>query len=145
MKHRNAFCLNMDGNTGIKVSRVGLNIFYLYGKAIYTFLHIRKEWILRGPQSSSFWVQLNLSDHIVRQTRTGAIVFVKSREMTGRTKTVVVAGRRRGKDDRKQNTLAPLLHIHTVDVYPHHLSGTAPPHGTWAEKLPKLSAFQRSG
>jgi hypothetical protein len=36
-------------------------------------------------------------------------VLVKSREMTGRTQiTAVVAGRRRGKDDRKQNTLTPL-------------------------------------
>jgi hypothetical protein len=38
-----------------------------------------------------------------RQARTGDIVLVKSREMTGREpNTAVVAEGRRGKDDRKQ-------------------------------------------
>jgi hypothetical protein len=40
---------------------------------------------------------------MIRQARTGDIVLVKSREMTGGT--VVVSEGRRGKDDRKQNTL----------------------------------------
>jgi hypothetical protein len=45
-----------------------------------------------------------------RQALTGDTVLVKSiREMTGRLlNTAVVAGGRRGKDDRKQNTFAPL-------------------------------------
>ncbi len=38
-----------------------------------------------------------------------SVVFVKSRKMTGRsqTNTAVVAEGSRGKNDRKQNTLAP--------------------------------------
>jgi hypothetical protein len=36
-------------------------------------------------------------------------VIVKSREMTGRSQTLRDGWGRRGKDDRKQNTLAPLL------------------------------------
>jgi hypothetical protein len=40
---------------------------------------------------------------MTRQALTGDTVLVKSREMTQ-----VVAGGRRGKDDGKQNTLAPL-------------------------------------
>ncbi len=44
-----------------------------------------------------------------RQARApGDIVLVKSREMRGRSQTLllaVVAGGRRGKDDRKQNTV----------------------------------------
>ncbi len=44
-----------------------------------------------------------------RQARTGDTVLVKSRDMTGwKPNTAVVAGGRRGKDDRKQNALAPL-------------------------------------
>jgi hypothetical protein len=43
-----------------------------------------------------------------RQARTGDTVSFKSREMTGSQTPPVVAGRRRGKDDRKQNALAPL-------------------------------------
>jgi hypothetical protein len=43
-----------------------------------------------------------------RQGRTGDTVLVKSREMTDRTTAAVVGGRR-GKDDRKQNTLVSLL------------------------------------
>ncbi len=85
--------------------------FIFYGKSRYTFLHSRENWILRGPQSPTFWVPLNLSHHVVRQARTGDTLFVKSREMTGRTQTLPLAGGRRGKDDRKQDTLAPLLHI----------------------------------
>ncbi len=49
---------------------------------------------------------------MIRQARTVDIVLVKSREMTDRTKTVntaVVAGGRKGKDDRKPKTLAALL------------------------------------
>jgi hypothetical protein len=43
-----------------------------------------------------------------KQARSGDTVLVKSREMTGRSQTLtVVAGGRRGKDDRKQNTVAP--------------------------------------
>ncbi len=41
-----------------------------------------------------------------RKARTGYPVLVKSKEITGRAQknTVVMAWRRRGKDDRKQNT-----------------------------------------
>jgi hypothetical protein len=48
---------------------------------------------------------------MARQACTGDTVLVKSREMTGRSKTLQnTAGRRRGKYDRKQNTLAPLAY-----------------------------------
>jgi hypothetical protein len=43
---------------------------------------------VRGPRSSSFWVSQNLSHHMDRQASIGDTVFVKSREMTGRTQTV---------------------------------------------------------
>jgi hypothetical protein len=36
-------------------------------------------------------------------------VLVKSRELSKKPNTAVVAGGRRDKDDRKQNTLAPLM------------------------------------
>jgi hypothetical protein len=51
---------------------------------------VREEWILRGPRSSSFWVQRNLFHHIrnLGKPRTGDTVIVKSREMTGRTQTL---------------------------------------------------------
>jgi hypothetical protein len=40
---------------------------------------------------------------MIRQARTGDTVLAKSREMTGRAQyPAVVAGGRRGKDDRKQ-------------------------------------------
>jgi hypothetical protein len=45
---------------------------------------------------------------MIRQARIGDTVLVKSKEMTGRTQILLVAGGRRGKDDRKQNTLALL-------------------------------------
>ncbi len=42
----------------------------------------------------------------------GDTELVKSREMTrSRPNTAVVAGGKKGKDDRKQNTLAPLVGI----------------------------------
>jgi hypothetical protein len=52
-----------------------------------------------------------------RQARTGDRgVLVKGREMTGRTqKLPLVEGGRRGKDDRKQNELAPLRYMHTKE------------------------------
>jgi hypothetical protein len=56
---------------------------------------------IRGPRSSSFWVPRNLSHHIDRQARTRDTVLV----------TAVVAGGRRGNDDRKHNTLAPLVFV----------------------------------
>jgi hypothetical protein len=44
-----------------------------------------------------------------RQARTSDTVLVKRKEMTDRAQTLpMVAGGRRDKDDRKQNTLAPL-------------------------------------
>jgi hypothetical protein len=49
----------------------------------------------------------------VRQVRTRDTVLVRGKEMTGRSQTpAVVAGGGRGKDDRKLNTLAPLVSIH---------------------------------
>jgi len=45
--------------------------------------------IIRGPDSSSFWVSRNLFHHIDRQARNGDTLLVKSREMTGRTQTLV--------------------------------------------------------
>ncbi len=44
--------------------------------------NFRKDWILRGLRSSSFWVPRNLSHHVISQARTGDKVLVKSREMT---------------------------------------------------------------
>ncbi len=42
----------------------------------------------------------------------------KSREMTGRTQTRRGGWGRRGKDERKQNTLAPLVgHIPAISIY----------------------------
>jgi hypothetical protein len=65
----------------------------------------------KRPTTVFFWVPRNLSHHIIRLARIGDTVLVTSREMTGRTQTLhaVVAGGRRGKDDSKQNTLAPLI------------------------------------
>jgi hypothetical protein len=55
-----------------------------------------------------------------RQACTRDTVLVKSREMTGRSQTLpwwMGGGGGRGKDDRKQNTLAPLaLYIVQYDV-----------------------------
>ncbi len=48
----------------------------------------REDWILRGPRLSSFWLSQNLYNHVDRQARTGDIVLVKSREMTGRSQTL---------------------------------------------------------
>ncbi len=46
---------------------------------------------------------------IILLGKPGDTVLVKSREMTGWTQTLSWwQGRERGKDDRKQNTLAPL-------------------------------------
>ncbi len=42
----------------------------------------------RGPRSSSFWLPQNLSSHMVGQARTHDTVFVKRREMTGRSQTL---------------------------------------------------------
>jgi hypothetical protein len=56
---------------------------------------------------------------MIRQARTGDAALVKNREMTGRTyKHVVVAGGGggKGKDDRKQNSLALL----DVGISHHH-------------------------
>ncbi len=67
---------------------------------------------LIGPRSFSLWLPRNLSNHMDRLTGTRDTVFAKSRQMTGRSQTwntVVVAGGRWGKDDKKLNTLAPLL------------------------------------
>ncbi len=66
----------------------------------------REAYPERIERSSSFWPPRNLSHHMDRQARTGDIVLVKSREMTGREpNTAVVAEGRRCKDDRKQNTV----------------------------------------
>ncbi len=78
----------------------------------YRIVRVRtsRNKILRGPRSSSFWLPRNLAYHMDRQARTSNTVSAKSREMTGRSlNPALVAGRRRGKDDRKQNTLAPLF------------------------------------
>jgi hypothetical protein len=56
----------------------------------------------KRPCSSSFWIPRNLSNHMDWQARSGDTVLVKSG-------WAVVAGGRRGKDDRNQNTLAPLI------------------------------------
>jgi hypothetical protein len=66
--------------------------------------------IQRGPRSSSFWLPRNLSNHMDRQARIRDTVLVKSREITGKSqkKPCRSGWGRRGKDDIKQNTLAPL-------------------------------------
>ncbi len=62
---------------------------------------------VRGPH---FLVPRNLSNLIDRQARTYDTVLVKSREMTGRTQTLPWwLEEEGGTDDRKQNTLAPLI------------------------------------
>jgi hypothetical protein len=60
---------------------------------------------------SSILVPQNIYHHMIRQARTGDTESVKSREKTDRTQTMPrgVWGRR-GKDDRKQNTLATPPH-----------------------------------
>jgi hypothetical protein len=57
----------------------------------------RIEYQEAHAQSSSYRVQRNLSHHKIRQV--DDTVIVKSKETTGR---------RRAKDDRKQNTLVPM-------------------------------------
>ncbi len=75
----------------------------------FTLLKGREDWIQKGPRLSSFWLPRNLSYHMGRQARTGDTMSVKTREMTGRAQTLPWwLGGRRGKDDRKQNTFAPL-------------------------------------
>ncbi len=71
----------------------------------------REDWILRGPCSSSFRLPRNLSNHMERQARTSDTVLVNRREMTGRSQTLpwcLGGGGIKTKDDRKQNTLAPV-------------------------------------
>jgi hypothetical protein len=56
---------------------------------------------------------------MIRHARTGDTVLVKSREMGGRTPTLPwwLVGAR-GKDDRKQNTLALLLrHLVSIQLF----------------------------
>jgi hypothetical protein len=48
----------------------------------------REDRILRGPRSSSIRLPRNLSNHMDGQARTGDIVLVNRREMTGRSKTL---------------------------------------------------------
>ncbi len=71
----------------------------------------RDDCILRGPRSSSFWVPRNLSHNMDnRQSRYDVTVLVMRKEMTTCMQnpiTAVMAGRRVGKDDKKQNILAP--------------------------------------
>ncbi len=70
----------------------------------------------KRPSVVFFWVLRNLSNHMDRQTRTGETVLAISLDMTGRTQTLSwVAGGKRGKGDRKQNTLVPLYY--TVLLY----------------------------
>jgi hypothetical protein len=58
----------------------------------------------------------NLSHHM--QAHTGDTVLVKSREMTGMNQTKCRGNwGRRGKDDRKQNALAPLGRVSTYKFY----------------------------
>ncbi len=64
----------------------------------------REDWILRGPWSSSFWIPRNLSDHMIRQASIGNTI---ERWQGGPKHCRGGWGGRRGKDDRKQNTLAP--------------------------------------
>jgi hypothetical protein len=57
-----------------------------------------------GPSSSSFWLPETSPIIWIGKLRTHDTELVKSTEMTGRThaNTVVVAGGKKGKDDRKQ-------------------------------------------
>ncbi len=60
----------------------------------------------------TFWLPRNLSNHRDRQRRTADTVLVKSREMTSMGVKHFHGGwERRGKDGKKQNTLAPLAAI----------------------------------
>jgi hypothetical protein len=70
----------------------------------------------KRPTIVFFWVPRNLSHHMIRQARTGDTDLVRSREMTCRKTLPWVAGGRRGNDDRKQNTLAP-LQLYIVKKY----------------------------
>jgi hypothetical protein len=65
---------------------------------------------MNGPRSSSFWVSRNLFNHMDRQAHTRNPVLVKSIErlLLG-AKHCRGGWGRRGKDDRKQYTLAPLV------------------------------------
>jgi hypothetical protein len=64
---------------------------------------------MNGPRSSSFWVPLNLFNHIHRQSRIRDAVLVKSIErlLLG-AKHCRGGWGGRGKDDRKHNKLVPL-------------------------------------
>ncbi len=68
-----------------------------------------------------------------RQARNGDTVLAKSREVIGRSQTLPWwPGGRRGKDDRKQNTLASLRHMVELFIngYVHFRDGT-----TWMELI----------
>ncbi len=84
-----------------------------YTSLWYALVYIREDWILRGPRSSSFWLPRNLSNHMDRQARTGDTVRL---QIGVRSQTLPWwLGGRRGKDDRKQNTLPPVgLHKPTT-------------------------------
>ncbi len=67
--------------------------------------------------NTTFWVPRNLYNHKDRQARISDTVLVKSIEMTSRSQTLPWwLGEGRGKDDRKQNTLAPLSLIISLPV-----------------------------
>jgi hypothetical protein len=50
---------------------VHTNIVYNFVVTTHGCLSAREDWILRGPQSASFWVPRYLSHHMIRQARTG--------------------------------------------------------------------------
>jgi hypothetical protein len=68
----------------------------------------------KRPKIVFLWVSRTLSHHMIRQAHTGDTVLAKCREMTRRAQTLLWCrgggGGTRGKDDRKQNTLAPFAH-----------------------------------
>ncbi len=56
--------------------------------AVFLMSQARGDWLLRDIRSVFFGVLQNLSYPMIRQARIGDTVLVKSREMTGRTRTM---------------------------------------------------------
>ncbi len=68
-----------------------------------------------------------------RQARIRDTVLVKNRKMTGRSQTLLGGWGSRGKDDRKQNALAPVAHTspHVRSPEPEFLGSIPPAYVAW--------------
>jgi hypothetical protein len=64
-----------------------INIFRIFHPEFPCSIQTREDSILGGPRSFSFWLPRNLSNHMIRQARTGDTVLVNSRETGAESNT----------------------------------------------------------